>query len=285
MTAISSSDAVGRTRYCSECRKQLKFSAVSGEGSREGKKYVTCTHCGHVNRVNTSLPTKLRSSPTESADHDPTQIGSVNPDSTSGTGEDESREMSFDDANSTPDGTMSDSHWGAALDGDIKLKPPVEPTRYQAHETITEAVSADSLATASPLDGIRIDPPEQSSVADDSFRQEQTRDRYNQSSGLYPSERHYPTLEAMQRLYRLFGYVIIATVFPYLFFRLFAVIIRAEEGLLPDLIAFSEFAVPVIFASVALVGTLFAASEGIRLAINLQDNTLRIANRNGRLKK
>ncbi|MFG0289326.1 MAG: hypothetical protein ACF8CQ_14195 [Rhodopirellula sp. JB044] len=89
----------------------------------------------------------------------------------------------------------------------------------------------------------------------------------------------------MQRLYRLFGYVIIATVFPYLCFRLVAVVIGAEEGLLQDLIAFSEFAVPVIFASVALVGTLFAASEGIRLAIDVQDNTLRIANRNGRLKR
>ncbi|MFG0290840.1 MAG: hypothetical protein ACF8CQ_21905, partial [Rhodopirellula sp. JB044] len=232
MTAISSSDAVGRTRYCTECRKQLKFSAAPGEGSREGKQHVTCIYCGHVNRVNTSLPTKLRPSPTELGDHDPTQVGSVNPDSTSGTEADESRALSFDNANSTPDGTMSESQWEAALDGDIKLKPPVEPTRYQSHETITEAVSADSFASASPLDGIRVDPPQQDSMADDSFRQEQTRDRYNQSSGLYPRERHYPTLEAMQRLYRLFGYVIIATVFPYLCFRLVAVVIGAEEGLL-----------------------------------------------------
>jgi len=88
----------------------------------------------------------------------------------------------------------------------------------------------------------------------------------------------------MQRLYKLFGYVAVLLVFPYLFIRLVYLVWSTDAGLLQELAVFSEFAVPVLFATVALTGTLFAAAEGIRLAMDVQDNLLRIANRGGRSK-
>ena len=115
-------------------------------------------------------------------------------------------------------------------------------------------------------------------------RLENSRDLYNQSSGLYPRERHYPTLEAMQRLNKIFGYVAIAIVFPYLIGRLIYLIYSTETGLLLELGKLSEFAIPVLFATVGLVGFLFASAEGIQLFIDVQDNLLRIANRTGRRK-
>ena len=115
-------------------------------------------------------------------------------------------------------------------------------------------------------------------------RLENSRNIYNQSSGLYPRERHYPTLEAMQRLNKIFGYIAIAIVFPYLIGRLVYLIYTTETGLLLELGKFSEFAIPLLFATVGLVGFLFASAEGIQLFIDVQDNLLRIANRTGRRK-
>lgn len=89
----------------------------------------------------------------------------------------------------------------------------------------------------------------------------------------------------MQRLSKLFGYATILAVFPYLLFRFIWIVSSTEEGLLQELGQFSTFAVPVLFATVGLIGILFTASEGIKLAIDLQDNTLRIANRAGRRKE
>ncbi|MEO9593140.1 hypothetical protein [Rhodopirellula bahusiensis] len=120
---------------------------------------------------------------------------------------------------------------------------------------------------------------------DHARRQEHAQELYNRSAGLYPKERHYPTLEAMQRLSKLFGYATILAVFPYLTFRFLWILLTTEDGVLQELGQFSMFAVPLLFAMVGLIGVLFTASEGIRLAIDLQDNTLRIANRAGRRKE
>ena len=111
---------------------------------------------------------------------------------------------------------------------------------------------------------------------------ENANDAHSRTPGLYARERHYPTLEAMLRLSKVFGYVAIALVFPYLTVRLVYIYWKTETGLLIELARFSEFAIPLLFATVGLVGFLFAASEGIRLAMDLQENTLRIANRGGR---
>jgi hypothetical protein len=93
-----------------------------------------------------------------------------------------------------------------------------------------------------------------------------------------PRRREYPTLEAVQRLYRLLGYTTVAVVFPYLGFRLLAILVATEGSERMDrLIEFSQFAIPLMFGSVAVAGTLLAASEGIRLVIDLQQNTLTIA--------
>lgn len=115
-------------------------------------------------------------------------------------------------------------------------------------------------------------------------RFENARNLYNQTSGLYPRQRHYPTLEAMQRLNRIFGYVAIAIVFPYLIGRMAYIIYTTDQGLLLELGRYSEFAIPVLFGTVGLVGFLFASAEGIQLFIDVQDNLLRIANRTGRRK-
>ena len=97
-----------------------------------------------------------------------------------------------------------------------------------------------------------------------------------------PSSREYPTLEAIQRLYRLFGYTTALMVFPYLLYRLVAILMRGEGDIVVRLMNFSWFAVPWVLGSVALTGTLFAAAEGIRLAIDIQANTLEIARSAGR---
>lgn len=116
---------------------------------------------------------------------------------------------------------------------------------------------------------------------DDQSRIELARDAFGQ----YPTVRHYPTLEAIQRLYVMFGYAAVGVVFPYLVISLGWVCYRAEDDLIRQLVNYSEWAVPVVFGTVALVGTLFAASEGIKLAIDVQDNTLRIANAGGRRRR
>jgi hypothetical protein len=116
-------------------------------------------------------------------------------------------------------------------------------------------------------------------------RLENAQSLYNNSAGLYPRQRNYPTLEAMQRLNKIFGYAAIAIVFPYLLGRLIYLIYKTETGLMLELGRFSEFAIPVLFATVGLVGFLFAACEGIQLLIDVQDNLLRIANRSGRRKE
>ena len=114
------------------------------------------------------------------------------------------------------------------------------------------------------------------------YRTQQARQNYNDSAGLYPRERHYPTLEAMLRLYKVFGYVAILCVFPYIAFRFLYLLFTTKEQHIQVFAEFSEFAVPVLFGCVALAASLFAASEGIKLAMDIQDNTLRIANNAGR---
>lgn len=120
---------------------------------------------------------------------------------------------------------------------------------------------------------------------DPGLRHEQAVENYNSTSGTYPNVRHYPTLESMQRLYKLFGYVTVGVVFPYLLFRLVYLVMTTKENLLIELGIFSEFAVPLILLSVAATATLFAAAEGIRLAMDIQDNTLRLANHHDRFRR
>jgi hypothetical protein len=119
---------------------------------------------------------------------------------------------------------------------------------------------------------------------DSESRVDQAKQTYNDSAGYYPRERHYPTLEAMQRLYRLFGYVAILCVFPYVGMRLLYLIVVTRDKHLQVMAEFTEFAVPLLFGCTAVAATLFALSEGIKLAMDIQDNTLRIANSSGRSK-
>lgn len=102
---------------------------------------------------------------------------------------------------------------------------------------------------------------------------------------VYPDERHYPTLEAMQRLHKLFGYTAVLLVFLYLSLRLVLLVASETPNLAEELILLSQTAVILTFATVVVTGTLFTLAEGIKLAIDLQNNTLRIANRNGRRKR
>lgn len=110
-------------------------------------------------------------------------------------------------------------------------------------------------------------------------------EEWGRAATLYPKERHYSTLDAMQRLTKLFGYAAIMIVFPYLTFKFARIFWMSETGLLQEVGAFLEFAVPVLFGTVGLVGLLFTLSEGLRLAMDVQENTLRIANRSGRRKR
>ncbi|MCC9657296.1 hypothetical protein [Rhodopirellula halodulae] len=110
------------------------------------------------------------------------------------------------------------------------------------------------------------------------------RNLYNESAGLYPLQRDYPTLRATQRIFRLLAYATVMIVIPGLMFRFAWILWSTEEGLLNAFGQFSLHAVAALFAMVGLVGTLLTASEGIELAIDLQDNTLRIANQSGRRK-
>ncbi len=115
-------------------------------------------------------------------------------------------------------------------------------------------------------------------------RSEQVKHSYLQSSGLYPRERTYPTLEAMQRLYRIFGYLSVILAFPYIAIRFLYLLVTTKQNYLQVFAQFTEFAVPVLIGSVVITATLFAAAEGIRLAMDIQENTLRIANSYGRRK-
>ncbi|TWT88022.1 hypothetical protein [Neorhodopirellula pilleata] len=167
----------------------------------------------------------------------------------------------------------ADSHSGYSFDrspsgedhevDEFRLKPNVpRPTIHSGTDHIAAPASQDLLE-----------------------RREQSAETYNSTSGSYPNVRHYPTLESMQRLYKLFGYVTVAVVFPYLIFRLVYLLMTTEENLLVELGTFSEFAVPLILLSVAATATLFGAAEGIRLAMDIQDNTLRLANHHDRFRR
>ncbi|MEM9367497.1 MAG: hypothetical protein AAGD07_16010 [Planctomycetota bacterium] len=105
------------------------------------------------------------------------------------------------------------------------------------------------------------------------------------SLAVYPDERHYPTLEAMQRLHKLFGYTAVVLVFVYLLLRFVGLIASDTPNLVEELILLSQTAVVLTFTTVVVTGTLFTLAEGIKLAIDLQNNTLRMANRNGRRKR
>lgn len=84
----------------------------------------------------------------------------------------------------------------------------------------------------------------------------------------------YPTLESIGNLYRLFGYLIVGLAFPYLGYQLLIALFSADGDLVSRLVDFSQLAFVVFAGSAAITGTLFALAEGIRLAIDIQSNTL-----------
>ncbi|WP_286764604.1 MULTISPECIES: hypothetical protein [Rhodopirellula] len=110
------------------------------------------------------------------------------------------------------------------------------------------------------------------------------RNLYNESAGIYPLQREYPTLRATQRIFRVLAYATVALVIPELLIRFLWIVWSTQDGILNEVGQFSLYAVASLFGMVALVGTLLTASEGIELAIDVQDNTLRIANQSGRRK-
>jgi len=169
---------------------------------------------------------------------------------------------------------------------ELKLEPeadriaPTSPAGWQDTQVTATSVNAgqNRLSPANSYSS------SSSTNLDSVIRSEQAKQSYNDSAGIYPRERHYPTLEAMQRLYKLFGYVAVVIVFPYVGFRFLFLLVTTKEQYLQVMAEFSEFAVPSLFGCVALTASLFAASEGIRLAMDVQDNTLRMANSTGRHK-
>ena len=93
-----------------------------------------------------------------------------------------------------------------------------------------------------------------------------------------PVHRDYPTLESIQRLYRLAGYTGVIGVFGYLVVKFYTDVGRAPSGeQMAKLVDFVEYAVPFTFGTVVIAGVLFGASEGIKLAIDIQENTLAAA--------
>ena len=95
-----------------------------------------------------------------------------------------------------------------------------------------------------------------------------------------PRHRDYPTLESIQRLYKLAGYVGVVGVFGYLVFMLISSVGGAEQGdRLTKLVEFFQYAVPYTFGAVLGAGVLFGAAELIKLAIDIQENTLASAQR------
>ncbi len=96
--------------------------------------------------------------------------------------------------------------------------------------------------------------------------------------GEYPRRRDYPALSSLRRLYAVFGYVGVAIVFAYLLIEAGLVVYRSDGDLLVNLAVYSRWAVPTVFGTVAVTAAMLAASEGITLAMDIQENTLRAAN-------
>lgn len=98
-----------------------------------------------------------------------------------------------------------------------------------------------------------------------------------------PPQRIYPTLDSLGRLYKLFGYVGVLGIFGYLLYQFIAMVWRSPEGeFLNRLVEFTEFALPFVFGTAIGAGALFAASEGIQLVIDIQENTLHSAHQAGK---
>ena len=180
-------------------------------------------------------------------------------------------------------------HFDDVDDSDFMLR--IEAGRPRAVSVNTASLAMSVHAELDVKDGqfpLRSAPSasvdRKTSSATNEYRAEKARRSYNETSGIYPRERHYPTLESMKRIYKFFGYAAVLIVFPYLGFRFLYILSTVNEGLLAQLGEFSEFAVPLLFGCVALTASLFGLSEGIKLVMDIQDNTLRIANHHGRKK-
>lgn len=272
--------ATGREIRCTACRKPLQRPSL-------GQRIVICSYC----KSEEFFPAPIGASADSSWRIDTITMAPELPPTLS-TAAQNVRCMASDEMNA-----------GADDDFEFKLEP--EPNRPSSDEaSAILKIAADGLhsmqttstGSRDPSDEFILGPLSSSpqifqknsieyeGSRDPDSRTERARAFYNETSGLYPLERHYPTLESMRRLYYLFGYVSILITFPYLAFRFIYVFVITDDQLLQDLGEFSEFAVPLMFGCIALAATLFAASEGIKLAMDIQDNTLRIANRSGRRK-
>lgn len=282
-------DCVERISYCPDCRKPLKLS----DGS---ERKWQCDKCGFERNATAALAYETNEGVIEMGvltSGDP-EASKTSPNE----GEDDlefvTHDLRLDAAKSDqPHSEMANEvNDDEPTDGGLRLQPILAQQSAQ-HESL-QPIGSESINELAAI-GIASDSMERSSASASEVRYKESdeasdlrirraQENYNHSGGVYPLERHYPTLEAMQRLYRLFSYAAVLIVFPYLLARLGYVFWTTQDGLLRELGSYLEFAVPVIFGTVAFVGTLFALSEGIRLAIDIQENTLRLANRQGRRK-
>jgi len=255
--------ATGRLNVCAACRKPLPRPEIN-------QLVLVCCYCNSETILTRSLQTaedtSLRIDSQITPPPTPAMIIATN---------------------LQPESNRREVSVGSDDDFELRLEPEsdrVVPTSsltgWQAAQASATSLNADQdrLATTKPYNSTS------STNVDPAIRSEQAKQSYNDSAGIYPQERHYPTLEAMQRLYKLFGYVAVLIVFPYVGVRFLYLLVTTKEQYLQVLAEFSEFAVPALFGCVALTASLFAASEGIRLAMDVQDNTLRTANSTGRRK-
>jgi hypothetical protein len=259
-TQLGFGQATGRMSVCPSCRKPLPRP--------ESNQFVLiCSYC----RTETALEPPLSSMNSETFRVDLI----IDKD-------DKERTVGITTKTYQPEHSIE----GDAMSDEFELKLEPESERVPPTSAI-QGWQVNPASASVSLDQYR--PTFKSTLAstdlDLETRAEQAKLSYNESAGLYPKERHYPTLEAMQRLYKLFGYVAVLVVFPYIGIRFLYLLVITRERHLQVFAEFSEFAVPVLFGCVALTASLFAASEGIRLAMDIQDNTLRIANSSGRRKE
>ncbi len=256
------SEPTGRQFRCDACHKPL-------ERPLPHLTSVTCGNCG----TSKSLPRSLVSEENEVSKHV----------ATDSSGEAGSRVETYtpNEFAARNESDDDDSEFMLPRDVDRPRPRTVSLDSAQLGSSVGLGVPDDDLLLR-PLAGTS--PVRRTDYESEESRTNRARSSYSETSGIYPRERHYPTLESMLRLYKIFGYVAVLLVFPYLGFRILYIFLTTKEGLLARLGEFSEVGLPLIFGCVALTATLFGVSEGIKLAIDIQDNTLRIANRHGRKK-
>jgi len=252
-------EATGRAFVCPTCRKPLPCPDT-------GQIILLCSYC----RTETVLSPPLKSSEITSISEEPAS----------------DRKEKFAMGEQRDWGSTGQLSEKGLIEDDFEISLEPESERLVPAPSLAQWHTSPDLPHHSSVERDRR--PVTSAYSDSSNelanRSDQAKNSYNQSAGLYPRERHYPTLEAMQRLYKLFGYLAVFIVFPYLGSRFLYLLATTKQDHIQVFAEFSEFAVPLLFGCLALTASLFAAAEGIRLAMDIQENTLRIANSAGRRK-